>query len=218
MATYNQATRPNVYGTPGGPSNLPVTATIAPTTAATKPVSRFTPADPLFQTAPLPANTKPLTPDGQIQQNIQTNLPFTPNNGNPNGANNMPTYDATAMPVPSRYPVPQRPQQGTQMPSQARRAYLNNVSGQQSDLGRYRPPTLAGNGNDPMNWNDYGGYDYNLPSAYGPTPNTPYSQGPYGGYASQRYPSYLQPNWMNNVGSAPRPMYPGDPLLFPGGG
>ena len=153
------------------------------------------PSDPLLQQAPLPAmaNTKPLTPDGQMQQNIQTNLPFLPNNGNPGGANNMPQF--------------------RQQPSPQRRAYLNQVSGQQSDLGRYRPPTLAGDGNDPTNWNDYGGYDYNLPSAYGPTPNTPNSQGPYGGY-----PQYLQPNWMRGVGSAPRPFYPNSPMLFPGGG
>lgn len=174
------------------------------TMANTKPLVPAPPVDqyvkpPMQQTmvnsgigAPIP--NRPVGSMGDIQSQIQRNLPFTPNNGNPNGANNMP----------GRYPVPQRPQQGAQMPSQARRAYLNNVSGQQSDLGRYRPPTLAGNGNDPMNWNDYGGYDYNLPSAYGPTPNTPNSQGPYGGY-----PSYLQPNWMYGVGSAPRPLLPG---------
>lgn len=172
------------------------------------------------QSGPVPlAPTKPAALDRtaglsgmyqDLQSRMQSNLPYKPNNGNPQGANNMPRFG--------------------QAPTPERRAYLNNVSGQQSDLGRYRPPTLAGNGNDPLNWNDYGGYDYNLPSAYGPVPNSPYSQGPYGGY-----PTYLRPNWMNGAGSGPVPnsgmnyaggdpnFYarqprPRDPLLFPGGG
>lgn len=143
-----------------------------------------------------PINTKPRLPVFQsadpllnIQQNAQQNIPGTPNNGNPQGANNMSRVGNLPR---GRYPVPQQPQPVGQNPSDLRRAYLNQVSGQQSDLGRYRPPTLAGNGNDPMNWNDYGGYDYNLPSAYGPTPNTATRPGPYGGY-----PTYLQPNWRN---------------------
>lgn len=36
---------------------------------------------------------------------------------------------------------------------------------QQGNLGRYRPPTMNGNGG----WNDNGGYAYNLPNAYGST-------------------------------------------------
>lgn len=36
---------------------------------------------------------------------------------------------------------------------------------QQGNLGRYRPPTMNGNGG----WNDSGGYAYNLPNAYGST-------------------------------------------------
>lgn len=36
---------------------------------------------------------------------------------------------------------------------------------QQGNLGRYRPPTMSGNGG----WNDNGGYAYNLPNAYGST-------------------------------------------------
>jgi hypothetical protein len=58
---------------------------------------------------------------------------------------------------------------------------FGTYSGQQPFLGRYRPPTMAGNGTDPTAWNDYGGYSYNLPNAYGP------GQGGfgYGGYAPQ---------------------------------
>lgn len=197
MATYNPAVRPNVYTTPGAPSTLPMTATVNTKPLTLDSQSSLTPADPMFGgSAPLPmtAPNRPVGSMGDIQNQIQRNLPFTPNNGNPQGANNMPS----------------RPQ-FNQQPTPERRAYLNNVSGQQSDLGRYRPPTLAGNGNDPMNWNDYGGYDYNLPSAYGPTPNSPYSRGPYGGY-----PSYLQPNWMQGAGSAPLPNSAG--MRFPGGG
>lgn len=39
--------------------------------------------------------------------------------------------------------------------------------GQQVNQGRYRPPTLGGDGTDPTNWNDYGGYSYNVPNHYG---------------------------------------------------
>lgn len=52
-------------------------------------------------------------------------------------------------------------------------------SGQRPDLGRYVPPTMR----DGNNWNDRGGYAYNLPNSYGPRPdfgefNSPYAQVP----------------------------------------
>lgn len=39
--------------------------------------------------------------------------------------------------------------------------------GQQANQGRYRPPTLGGDGSNPGNWNDFGGYSYNVPNHYG---------------------------------------------------
>lgn len=53
--------------------------------------------------------------------------------------------------------------------------------GQNPNLGRYRPPQMIPGGG----WADNGGYNYNLPNAYGPYPN--YQTGPYGygnGYGS----------------------------------
>lgn len=40
-------------------------------------------------------------------------------------------------------------------------------SGQRSNLGRYTPPTMR----DGNNWNDRGGYAYNLPNSFGPRPD-----------------------------------------------
>lgn len=205
MATYNQATNRNGTMAPGPTvTNTNVSATYVPpgykgpmplprgamNKPGPVPGSNFVPADPLLQ-------QQPTTTQGQLQSEIQRRLPFVVNNGNPGGANNMAPSPGNSMSQtgnlpPGRYPVPRQPQPVGQNPSAQRRAYLNQVSGQQADLGRYRPPTLAGNGNDPMNWNDYGGYDYNLPSSFGPTPNSPSRPGPYGGY-----PQYLQPNWRN---------------------
>lgn len=169
MATpSNSIPLPNNPTVVGAINNAPLPA--KPTSAPMRPLrtadNQSMSRDPLLA-GPLPQS---------VQQEAQSRLPFRPNNGNPRGANNMP-----------RYPVPQAP---------SSQAYYNALSGQQSNLGRYRPPTLAGDGNNPLNWNDYGGYSYNLPNAFGPTPQR--GVGPYGGY-----PSYLQPNWMN---------------LLPGGG
>lgn len=49
-------------------------------------------------------------------------------------------------------------------------------SGQRPDLGRYVPPTMR----DGNNWNNRGGYAYNLPNSFGPRPdfgefNSPYA-------------------------------------------
>jgi hypothetical protein len=46
--------------------------------------------------------------------------------------------------------------------------------GQNPNLGRYRPPQMNLGGG----WNDQGGYNYNLPNAFGPYPN--FGMGPYG--------------------------------------
>ena len=48
--------------------------------------------------------------------------------------------------------------------------FAGEWGGQHPGLGRYRPPTLMGDGSDPNKWNDSGGYRYNLPNAFGPTP------------------------------------------------
>ena len=47
-------------------------------------------------------------------------------------------------------------------------AYRNTYGTQNPQLGRYRPPTMGGDGSDPGNWNDSGGYAYNLPNNFGP--------------------------------------------------
>lgn len=38
---------------------------------------------------------------------------------------------------------------------------------QRQDLGRYRPPTIQSTNNGQINWNDMGGYEYNIPNSYG---------------------------------------------------
>lgn len=38
---------------------------------------------------------------------------------------------------------------------------------QQGNLGRYRPPTYTQGPNNQQNWNDQGGYEYNVPNSYG---------------------------------------------------
>lgn len=177
---------------------------------ATQPVLPIYRTQPTPQTAVNPYNPQQnpsaptLSREQQLQQLAQANVPLSANNGNPRGANNMggggmgrqmPNLPNNA----SRYPVPQFAQQPysqgaiAQRPSPERQTYINGISGQQADLGRYRPPTLAGDGNNPMNWNDYGGYAYNLPYAFGPTQQRGNANsGPYGGY-----PSYLVPSWNN---------------------
>ena len=59
------------------------------------------------------------------------------------------------------------------------------MGGQQPYSGRYRPPMMNGQGN----WMDYGGYNYNLPNAFGSypgygqgNPNSPYYDEGYGSY------------------------------------
>lgn len=89
--------------------------------------------------APLPRNQQG---GPQVQANIQQQVPNQGQfNGNPNGAYNQGFTG-----------------QGNAPAWQ-----------QQTNLGRYRPPTMRG-GNGQWNsnvWNDFGGYDYNLPGSYG---------------------------------------------------
>lgn len=67
--------------------------------------------------------------------------------------------------VPMGYPQP-----SWQPPQQQGPLYRG---GQDPRLGRYRPPQMV-NGD----WQDTGGYSYNLPNPFGPYPN--FGQGPYG--------------------------------------
>jgi len=58
--------------------------------------------------------------------------------------------------------------------------YGGYFGGQSMGTGRYRPPMMDGSGN----WQDQGGYNYNLPNAFGSYPGygqgSPYSGGGYG--------------------------------------
>jgi hypothetical protein len=82
----------------------------------------------------------------QVAQAAQGYGMQTPFNGNPGGANNS------------------RPQgYGYSNDSQLGAVYMG---GQNAGLGRYRPPTYADSGM--TQWADHGGYNYNLPNAYGP--------------------------------------------------
>lgn len=57
----------------------------------------------------------------------------------------------------------------------------NYYGGQSQGAGRYRPPTMEGG-----RWQDYGGYNYNLPNAFGSYPG--YGQGnPYSQYYGSGY-------------------------------
>lgn len=71
-------------------------------------------------------------------------------------------------------------------------------SGQQPTVGRYRPPTLGANGSDPTNWNDYGGYSYNVPNAFG----TGGPSGPNAVYAQQPAPPVGGPRFTGAAGPA----------------
>lgn len=85
----------------------------------------------------------------------------------------------------SGYPVPDmNPYYGTRGGGNNYPPSQGYMGGQFSNAGRYRPPTMDGS----QNWNDYGGYNYNLPNAFtdwmgGSTFGNPYSS-QYGGYGS----------------------------------
>lgn len=66
------------------------------------------------------------------------------------------------------------------------RGDANYYGGQALGTGRYRPPTMDTQGN----WNDFGGYNYNLPNAFGSYPG--YGQGnPYSPFFEQGYGGFF---------------------------
>lgn len=89
----------------------------------------------------------------------QQGSPNRGGSGNPGGVHN--TAPRPAAP-------PSSPGQYDQMVGQPNQGYQNLYGGQNPQLGRYRPPTMGGDGSNPNNWNDYGGYAYNLPNNFGP--------------------------------------------------
>lgn len=109
----------------------------------------------------------------QLQQRAQGNVPFQGRyNGNPRGAANMPRNNNPF---------------GFQGQGQA------PAWSQQTNLGRYRPPTMTqfgGNagGFNSNQWNDFGGMDYNLPGSYG----SPLGQGQFAPMPGQFMQQYMQ--------------------------
>lgn len=181
-----------------------------------------------------PIRTKPASdPRNDVMRNAQNRLPYSPNNGNPRGANNMPgqrnnPYQTQPMPpgfgsfdnqgqasqnemfyqdptgrmtfIPERYRNRMKPNQTQPTQQFSQNAYWQGgrgpgqnpygmyppsqgyMGGQQPYAGRYRPP-MMGPGGD---WQDWGGYNYNLPNAFGSYPG--YGQGnPYSPYFGLDY-------------------------------
>lgn len=85
----------------------------------------------------------------------QAGSPNRGGSGNPGGVHNT----SPGRPQPAQTP---------DYLAQLDQMYQNYYNGQNPALGRYRPPTMGGDGSDPNNWNDYGGYAYNLPTNFGP--------------------------------------------------
>lgn len=124
-------------------------------------------------------------PQGQIQQQAQQNVPYQGMyNGNPGGAYNMPS---------------RMNQQYGYAPSPYNMQYQG---GQSPQLGRYIPPTMQPgsaflqqglyNSNQ---WNNNGGYQYNLPNSYGQT-GLNYGQG-----QAAMYPGMYNQGQMYNMGN-----------------
>lgn len=148
-------------------------------------------------------------PAYDIQQWIQQdmdNLRPTANNGNPGGANNS--------------PVAPQPQGYGYAPDSRLGAFYN---GQNTNLGRYRPPMIssmgggAGYGQGPT-WQDHGGYAYNLPNHYG---EFNYQRDPYmpAGGTPEFYPQQQDPRAMRQMlammmeqGRSRRPQRVGQPM------
>jgi hypothetical protein len=133
------------------------------------------------------------------QPNPNAGLPVSqPNNMGQQFANQQaPVATTKPYPLPMNPSVPISPDSGSNVPSLAPRppqqvspypqapigaptlnsqGYNTNTyyGGQNPNLGRYRPPQMIPGGG----WADNGGYNYNLPNAYGPYPK--YQTGPYG--------------------------------------
>lgn len=94
----------------------------------------------------------------RMQEQLQQNTPYSANNGNPQGANNMGSEMGSLVNRNRASVIPQK------NPNVYR-------GGQEQGIGRYRPPTMTGNGQ----WQDNDPYSYNLPNAFGSYPG--YSQG-----------------------------------------
>lgn len=108
-----------------------------------------------------------------IQRNAQQRVPFQGRyNGNPRGAANM-------------------PRMGNQNPYGFQGQGQAPAWSQQTNLGRYVPPTMSGMGGYNSNvWNNQGGYDYNLPGSYG----SPLGQGQFAPMPRQfqQFQQYMQ--------------------------
>ena len=141
---------------------------------------------------PMYTGPAPLTggyPQGQIQQQAQQKVPYQGMyNGNPGGAYNMPSRNQGNM-----------NQQYGYAPSPYNMQYQG---GQSAQLGRYTPPTMQPgsaflqqglyNSNQ---WNNNGGYQYNLPNSYGQT-GLNYGQG-----QAAMYPGMYNQGQMYNMGN-----------------
>lgn len=157
---------------------------------------------------PMYTGPAPLTggyPQGQIQQQAQQKVPYQGMyNGNPGGAYNMPSRNQGNM-----------NQQYGYAPSPYNMQYQG---GQSAQLGRYTPPTMQ-QGNaflqqglyNSNQWNNNGGYQYNLPNSYGQT-GLNYGQGqgqapmpPYQGMSGQAQGFYNQmgQQFNQNMGQSP---------------
>lgn len=135
--------------------------------------------------APLPSggiqgtNTGYVQPGSQfsqqsIQRNAQQRVPFQGQfNGNPRGANNMRSN-----------------------PFGFQGQGMAPAWSQQTNLGRYRPPTMSDFGGYNSNmWNDFGGMGYNLPGSYG----SPLGQGQFAPMPRQ-FQQYLMGGGFGGMG------------------
>ena len=103
----------------------------------------------------------------------QADSPNRGGTGNPGGAYNT---------APNRpgAPRPSSPSQYDNYVAQLERMYSQYYGGQNPAFGRYRPPTMGADGSDPRNWNDVGGYAYNLPNNFGPAQTSWTQLNPFG--------------------------------------
>lgn len=111
-----------------------------------------------------------------LQQQAQQNVPNQGQyNGNPQGAYNMGQY-STGYAQGSYAPMPSSPYMNRQVGYNPSQYNMQYQGGQSPYLGRYTPPTMQPgsaflqqglyNSNQ---WNNQGGYQYNLPNSYGQT-------------------------------------------------
>jgi len=138
-----------------------------------------------------------------LQQQAQQNVPNQGQyNGNPQGAYNMGQY-STGYAQGSYAPMPSSPYMNRQVGYNPSQYNMQYQGGQSPYLGRYTPPTMQPgsaflqqglyNSNQ---WNNQGGYQYNLPNSYGQT-GLNYGQGQapmpsYQGMAGQAQGAFAQ--------------------------